>query len=115
MDEGHKFVINRSQVERINDLVKHIKKVDPRAFNEIVFMITSMSNQRSDTENPDEEKQNNHLISFVLEQVKDNSELSSYANKALYFSAEELIQSMDLSHLRTTKKTEVNQKGEESY
>ena len=47
LDEGHRFVINRSQVERINDLVKYIKKVDPKAFNEIVKMITSLSNQRS--------------------------------------------------------------------
>lgn len=51
LDEGHRFVINRSQVERINDLVKYIKKVDPRAFNEIVVMITSLSSRRSTTDN----------------------------------------------------------------
>lgn len=89
LDEGHKFVINRSQVERINDLVKYIKKVDPKAFNEIVKMITSLSNQRSAGEGsePNEDEQNHHLINFVLEQVKENTELAAYANKALYYSA----------------------------
>lgn len=32
LEEGNKFIINQSEVEKINDLVKYIRKVDANSF-----------------------------------------------------------------------------------
>lgn len=66
-------------------------------------MIKDLSSNKSDL-NLSEEEQNKILKEFVLEKVRGNIELENYAEKALNYSAEEMIIQLDLSHLNKVQK-----------
>lgn len=40
------MIIKRTEVDKINELVKYVKKVKPQAFEEIVNMIRDLSSRR---------------------------------------------------------------------
>ena len=43
LEEGNKFVVTLSEVERINTLMKHIKKVKPEIYQQISNAIRNMT------------------------------------------------------------------------
>jgi uncharacterized protein YlzI (FlbEa/FlbD family) len=46
LEEGNKFVVNQSEIEKINELVKYIRKVDINSFQEIASYITKLHSDR---------------------------------------------------------------------
>lgn len=46
LEEGNKFIINQTEVEKINDLVKYIRKVDAKSFEVIAGYITKLHTER---------------------------------------------------------------------
>ena len=64
LDEGNKFVVNIPEVERINTLMKHIKKSRPEIYQQISNAIKNMTSDES------EEKQDHEIKDFVFNSVK---------------------------------------------
>ena len=64
LDEGNKFVVNIPEVERINTLMKHIKKSRPQIYQQISNAIKNMTHDES------EEKQDHEVKDFVFNSVK---------------------------------------------
>ena len=93
LEEGNKFIINQSQVEKINDLVKYIRKVDVNSFQEIANYITKLHSERRNSASPElnEDQMNKLVRNQVLNEVKGKPELEAYAHKALNLSADEMI------------------------
>lgn len=77
-------------MEKINELVKYIRKVDINSFQEIAQYITKLHSERRHlpTEEYNEDVQNKLVRNQVLSQVKGKPELEAYAHKALFLSAE---------------------------
>ena len=46
LEEGNKFIVNQSEIEKINELVKYIRKVDINSFQEIASYITKLHSDR---------------------------------------------------------------------
>ena len=46
LEEGNKFIVNQSEIEKINELVKYIRKVDINSSQEIVSYITKRHSDR---------------------------------------------------------------------
>ena len=100
MEEGNKFVVDMTEIQRIDTLMKHIKEAKPEIYQKISNKIRNMTRDESD------ERQDNEVKDLVFQFLKGSKELETYADNLLNFDALDAIRKLDLQHLRQTEHLE---------
>lgn len=99
MEDGNKMIVNRSEEDKIKELMTFMKKNRPEIFSKIIACIQEMSSKA----NMNDEEMNAKLKVHIKEIIKHDHELNKITEEALQLTGDQLIDRLDLEHLKLNK------------